>query len=381
MDRRPSSIFSTKPVATAVTTEIVEADILDQTSYPLTVTETPTVRATIVARKVTEEEIRHLGNNSAKAIATISSKVLEGHKNSDSGIMGDKLNELIKSAKGMNADNFKPGLVGNILNKFNIVKYDMMSQFDTANDKVTQLVGEIKKEADNQLKVGSSYDELIKANALGRVELLKEIDSAHEMLDAIGDEIASFTDDQLSADQARELEDARLRYDQAELKIVNLEASKALSTMMDPKLNAMKAAVASLGNTFDSIVNQMVPAYMLYFADYLNGIAVAKAGKLANDAMDTFDAIIKASGDQSAKNLDTVSKLKNRQMISVDTLRGEHEKMITSLNNLRANEELARQERAKAIVEIRDIEAKTIAAFTTREPKQLTKNGNSGGLK
>lgn len=359
MDRRPTSIFSTK-----TTDNVTQLNTLDSSATNELVT-TKTATAMAVATTVSEDQIIKLGNGSGNTIAAISGKILEMHKGSSQGVMGDKLNDLIKNARGMSTENFKPGTVRSLMNKVLNVKYDIMTRFDSAKDRVDHLVTELQKERDQQLQVFHNIENLIQGNADYCVGLLHEIDEGQQMLEVIADEIATYGDN-LDSNQARGLVDARSRYDLLEKKLVDLESFKAMSILMDPKLTAMKSSAHSLINTFDMIVGKMVPAYMMYFADYLNALDQERAEKLSNSAIETFDEIIKASGDLNLKNMGNIGRLKNRQLINVETIKQEHEKMITGLNNLRAIEEQARLDRAQNIVALRDIEQKAIEAFSKK---------------
>jgi uncharacterized protein YaaN involved in tellurite resistance len=376
MDRRPSSIFG-QPAVPASVTVISEtanskvaqpvADILNETSKPLVasaVTVKSTSTAITVAKKISEDEIMKLGNDSGKTISTISGRILELHKGSNQGEMSDKLDDLIKNCKGLSSENFKGGLVNKLMNKVLNVKYDFQSRFDTAKDKVDHLIAELDKEKGNQVTVSHNVDDLIKGNALYCQALINEIEMGKQMLSNIADEIAQYNADQLSAEEAHDYNEAKSRYDLLEKKLVDLEGFKVLSMNMDPKLVAMKSGVQSLINTFDTITGKMVPAYMMQFADWLNAQAIKRGTELANNAEDAFDTIIKESGDQSAKNMVEIGKLKNRQMVSVDTLRQDHEKMIEGLTQLRAIDEQARKDRAQTMNDLRDLEQKTIAAFS-----------------
>lgn len=370
MDRRPTSLFGQPANATATamaSAPVIEGVVLDNTVHNQIAVATPTTsKSLVVGKSISEDQIVKLGNASGNTIAQISGRILELHKGSNQGVMGDKLNELIKSAKGMSSDNFKPGAIRGLLNKALNLKYDMMTRFDSAKDRVDSLVGELDKEKAAQIQVYHNIEELIKGNFLYCKALMEEIEEGKQMLQVISDEIAQYTEDQLTAEQAHDLNDARNRYDLLEKKLVDLESFKVLSMNMDPKLTAMKSGAQSLINTFEMIVNKMVPAYMLYFADYLNAQAQERATALSNAAIDSFDQIVQASGDLSAKNMEAIGHLKNRQLVSVETVRKEHEKMIEGLNNLRAIEEQARQDRARTIVELRDIEQKSIEAFSRK---------------
>lgn len=374
MDRRPSNIFG-QPATTKVTVlsetpnSVAQpvSDILNETSHPLVASATSATSsstAMAIAKKITEDEIVKLGNDSGKTISTISGRILELHKGSNQGEMSDKLDDLIKNCRGLSAENFKGGLVNKLMSKVMNVKYDFMGRFDTAKDKVDHLIAELDKEKNAQIQVSHNVDDLIKGNALYCQALLHEIEQGQKMLEAISDEISQYNSDQLTAEEAHAYNEAKSRHDLLEKKLVDLEGFKVLSMNMDPKLVAMKSGVQSLINTFDTITGKMVPAYMMQFADWLNAQTIKRGTELSNRAIDTFDQIIKESGDQSAKNMVEIGKLKNRQMVSVDTLRQDHEKMIEGLNNLRLIDEQARKDRAQTMNDLRDLEQKTIAAFS-----------------
>jgi uncharacterized protein YaaN involved in tellurite resistance len=376
MDRRPSSsIFGNTAPAKATVTVLSEtpntvaqpvSDILNEKAQPLaTITSTKSTSTAIaVAKKVTEDDILKLGDDSGKTIATISGRILALHKGSNQDVMSEKLDDLIKNCKGMSTENFKGNPIGKFMNKVLNVKYDLMTRFETAQDKVNHLIGELEKEKQNQVQVSQNVDDLIRGNAAYCQMIIQEIEQGKHMLETIADEMGQYNADQLSPEQLRDYNDAKNRYDLCEKKIVDLEGFKIMSMNMDPKLTAMKSGVQSLIYTFNTITGKLVPQYMIAFADWLNNQSVKKGIEVSNNAIDTFDALIKESGDQSAKNIVENGKLKNRQLISVDTLREDHEKMITAMNTLRLNDEQARKDRALTMDALRDLEQKTIAAFS-----------------
>lgn len=368
---RPTSIFSQKPTSTDTVTVTVlgttsaTADILSQTDHPVAAVETKSKALVIPSKSFTEQQIIKLGSTSGQTISSISGKILELHKGNNQGEMGDKLNELIKTAKGLSSENYKPGFVGGLLQKFKMAKYDMTHQFDSAKDRVDSLVKELDKEKNVQMQTCNNVDALIVANGQYCKALIQEIGEGSQMLEAVADEIAQYGDI-LEPEEARSLAETRNRYDMLEKKLVDLEGFKVLSMNMDPKLVAMKASAHSLINTFDMIVTKMVPSYMLVFAQYLASKDMERAQQLADQTTDAYNEIIKQNGDMTVSTMEKTARLKNRQMISVDVLKDDHEKMITGLNNLRQIEEQARIDRAKTLNDLREIEQKTIEAFSRK---------------
>lgn len=330
---------------------------------PATVVES---KSKAIGRPITEEFVSSIGNESGKNLATFAARVLEQQKNSDSGDMGEKLNQLIDVSKDLSADKLKTGKLQKIVNKALRIKDRAVARFDTAKDRVDVLVNQMSKERDLQVKQARNVDILIEGNYNYCKSLIQDIVIAKEALEQVDAELAVLPEEADNLDDAHKRSDLQNLSDKLGKKIVDLESFKILSMEYDPKLSQMRRTASSLVGTFDDVTTKLIPMYQQYFAGDLISQSQTGAIDLQNKMFDTFNETVKSASSSNAKNVEAMARLNQRQAVNVDTIKQLHEDTVGSLQKVRAIEQEAREARKVTIVELKRLEQETIAAYAKK---------------
>lgn len=321
-------------------------------------------QSTGIAHRMTEQEIERIGNESSKKIADIAGQMLQMHKNSGNTEMGTQLDALIKSAKNMEIDQLRPGLFKRLTSKAANLKHDMMARFDTAQDKIDGLVKELAANHAKLRTLGGNADKLIEANKSYCSSLIQEIQMMEEVLADADDELAAAQANTENQTIMTDISVLQMRRDRIDKKIIDLQGLKLMSVQMHPNLVTFKRSVLATMDTYDTIINKVVPAYMTQFVMYLNSSALDKTQSLAAESLDLFDQTMARSGELAAQNMRQAATLSNRQIVNVDTLKKMHSDMMTGLADMNQIENAARQDRIRVASEMRELETKMIDAFT-----------------
>lgn len=301
---------------------------------------------------MTQEEINKVGVDAGVKIRTLTSDVMKHQRARDGGIMDEMINDVIKQAKGLDVNSIKQsGGIGKLVKKVLGWKHDMFAQFDSANDRINQLVKQMEQEVQKERDGMVNLTHLEKAIA----EYTLSIDRDLQLLTATYEkELALFN--QMPEDNVEERQAARDLLDMLERKITDLKGLRLLCIQLGPRVQNMKKTGEMLIQVAQNIVNMVIPAYAANFMLYIEEERQKRSAASKNAVYDTFNELTKVGSEMSKNNQIEAAKLLNRQAIDIDTLRIQQENLFKTLEETSRINREARAARIEYINEVTQLE-------------------------
>lgn len=359
---RRSSIFEVPApaVATQTQSQVLTGTVLNANQDQLPATPSTQNTALAVSTALpSEDKISSLGNAGGATISAITTRLLANQRANDTEGLSSKLNELISQAKQLAPENAKQGGVTGFFKKLVGAKENFFAQFDSVNNRITVLCTELGSERKTQENRKKDVEDLISANKNYGQVMNDDFQVGQVYLEEIGNEIDRLANPQ-TTDEAQVLSEVKARYQLLEKKLADLQGLRLMSVQMNDKLIDMKSNALSLISTFDDIIGKVVPAYTMVFSQYIISMDQERAGKLQNDTMDAFNEALQKGSNLALKNKEDAARLRNRQLVSVETLKLDHENMLKGLESVKKIDEEEHTKRIAYIQDIRAMEQKLI---------------------
>lgn len=354
------SPFSGTPVPVQTQNSGVYEAHSDQ--LPVNVQRNSTGVATLPQNLITEEQISSLGNIDSNVISGVTTRLLSIQRSGDSDGMTDKLNALISEAKGLSPENFKKGFFGGLLNRFQNKKEELFARFETVNDRILVLAGELDKEKNIQASRKKDIEELIDANKKYAMSLTAALHEGEHHQAILEQQLIDFGN-ATTTEEAEALSVLQGRKELLDKTVADIQGFRLLAAQMLPKLDEMRKNSDSLINTFNNIIGKVVPAYSMVFSQYIISMDQKRAIDLQNTTIDAFNEAISNGSNLAKSNVEENAKARQRQLVSAETLKLDHENMLQGIESVKRINEEARVNRLAYANDIKQMEQKLIATY------------------
>lgn len=301
-------------------------------------------------------DIEATGKEAGQRLQSLSRQVLDHQRNGDADVMGDRLNSLIKEAKGLNPTQSKG--VGKVIKKMLGFKEDLFNQFDTVSGRIDVLTNQLKQD------LRKSEDAILSLNNLkqGVGEYCLSIHRDLELLtvtyEALNEEFESIPEDKVD-----ERVEARRVLDLTEVKIADLKALELLSLNMGSRVNGMIAVAKQLVNSGQKVIDNVLPSYVANFSLYIHSLNQKKSAMLLNNVVDEFNTSLQLGSELAKTNQVESAKLSTRQLVSLETLQKDQQNLLTTLEEVNKINSQARQDRISYIQEVDKLEAELLSTI------------------
>lgn len=322
----------------------------------------PQVITTTAIVVVTDEQIDKVGESNNQIASTFQSKMLSNVRASDADVMGDKLNQLIGIAKGLDPNKFAHGgILSKITCLFGNIKEKMLSEYQSVEKRMDSMVGEIDKTSLNQVHRITDLEEMFNLNVQVHNGYERDVETVKELVVELNAQLAQ-EQSVVNPDSfaAQRISDVQSRIQRAEIKIDNLERAKLLCKQLAPQIRLMQSNARLLTQKFSDIKVITLPAWKNVFTLYIVNIEQKKAGQLANAVDDATDAAFRAQADQLRQNTQEIGKAAQRAVVSIETIQHMQDQLIGSIDDMAKIAEEGRKARAAAAPQLQALEQQLV---------------------
>lgn len=326
----------------------------------------PVVRVDISG--IDDQAIATLGGNTGTGVAKVSAKLLGTVRASDADVFGTQLNELIATSKGLDPAKLRSGgLLSRVTSMFGSVKEKMLSQYQVVESRMDTLVSEMNRHATLHKNRISDFDEMYKGLEIYYQGLDADVKKGEawvlQLQQAIAQQPAA--GNAFEAQQAAEL---KRRLERLEKRIDDLRRAMMMATQMVPQIRLSQDNARALTDTFADIVNVSIPAWRNVFSLYLLQLEAKQSAAVANAAYDATDAAFRAQADMLLENTETVARVKQRSLVSLETAQHVQTQLITAFDKLEQISNEGQQRRKDELPKLQELERELVARFSTTAP-------------
>lgn len=288
---------------------------------------------------ITPGNLHVFGTEAASKTAAFSSQLLDQVRNRDLDASGDKLGEVVRIARTLNLDKFsarsKVPVIGPLIDRFKVSKGELVQKFSTTNQQIEQLmrdVGAVQSDMGQRVRDFDKMHDLVAEErhelglhvAAGRVRLA-ELEARHQAL--AGHEEPEARLQRTEVDNAIRLLDKRV----GDLVMLQHSAEQTL-----PMIRIIQANAIQLIEKFNAVRDITIPSWRRHFAIQLSLNEQKNAVDLANSIDDANNELLRKNADLVHSTSVATAKANQRAVIDIQTLKHVHEKLISTVEEVRA---------------------------------------------
>ncbi|SAL40486.1 toxic anion resistance family protein [Caballeronia turbans] len=316
------------------------------------------------AKLLTQDEIDDLGVKAGERVAGLSQRILSEVRASDIDQFGERLNELIVTAKDLDpAALQKRGILSRVTSMFKASKERLLAQFDSVEKRIGTLIIELESNANRQKRDIAELEQMYADN----YETFRQFEHAkklgEESLEAYRAALAlpQSSDDAFGAQHTMDLRRCASALEQ---KIDDLSRAMLMSEQLAPQIRLEQDHKRTLISKFGTAKTVLIPAWTNAFSLYIKQLSTKKAADLANATFDAADAALRAQADQLHANAGAVAALGQRPVIATDTFAYTQQKLFDALDEIAKIVEDGQRQRKADEPRLRQLERDLVAKFS-----------------
>ena len=360
---------SVPPVATAPSLPPLLSPAVTSDNLPAVPAESspvPLVKVDISG--IDDQAIASLGGPTGTGVAKVSAKLLGTVRASDADVFGTQLNELIATSKGLDPAKLRSGgLLSRVTNMFGSVKEKMLSQYQVVESRMDTLVEEMNRHATLHKNRIGDFDEMYKGLEIYYQGLDADVKKgegwALQLQQAIAQQTVA-----ANAFEAQQSAELKRRLERLEKRIDDLRRAMLMATQMVPQIRLSQDNARALTDTFADIVNVSIPAWRNVFSLYLLQLEAKQSAAVANAAYDATDAAFRAQADMLLENTETVARVKQRSLVSLETAQHVQMQLVTAFDKLEQISQEGQQRRKDELPKLQALERELLARFSPAAP-------------
>ncbi|MES2898326.1 MAG: toxic anion resistance protein [Pseudomonadota bacterium] len=313
---------------------------------------------------IDDSAIGSLGGSTGTGVAKVSAQLLGTVRASDADVFGTQLNELIATSKGLDPAKLRSGgLLSRVTNMFGSVKEKMLSQYQVVESRMDTLVAEMTRHAELHKRRIGDFDELYKGLEIYYQGLDADVKKGEGWALQLQQAIAQ-QENAENAFEAQQATELKRRLERLEKRIDDLRRAMMMATQMVPQIRLSQDNARSLTDTFTDIVNVSIPAWRNVFSLYLLQLEAKQSAAVANAAYDATDAAFRTQADMLLENTETVARVKQRSLVSLETAQHVQTQLITAFDKLEQISHEGQQRRKAELPKLQELERELVARFS-----------------
>ncbi|MDF3835833.1 toxic anion resistance protein [Cupriavidus basilensis] len=315
---------------------------------------------------LTDDEIDRLGAEQGVRMAAFSKQMLSSVRAADAGQFGDKLNELIATAKGLDPNAMqRGGVLARVSGFLKSTRERLLAQYETVSKRLDTLLRELETHAHQQKSGIADLEQMYVDNYAMHQELEAARQHGEQALAAFRAVLAG-EPEAGDAFAAQRLLDVRRRISALEQKIDDLNRAMLMSKQLAPQIRMEQDHKRTLTSKFGTIKTVLIPAWTNAFSLYLEQLSTRRAAELANATYDAADAAIRAQADLSRANAQEIAKLGQRPVIATSTFEYAQEQLFGAFDDITRIVDEGRRQREQEAPRLRQLEQDLVTRFTRK---------------
>ena len=326
----------TTALATAPSLPIDLAQLTEHGLAPADAERVEQIRATLV--DLSPANVQAYGRDAAAKTTQFSSELLDQVRNRDLDATGDKLGEVVRTARSLNLNAFsgrsKVPVIGPMLDRMRNARGELVQKFSTTNQQIGQLMQDVSRQQDELAKRVRDFDRMHAIVVDERQELGRHVVAGKLRLGELEAERAA-----LEGRDEPEARDRRQAVDQAarllEKRVGDLQLLRHAAEQSLPMIRMIQANAMQLIEKFATVRDITIPAWKRSFAIQLSLNEQKNAVELANAIDDATNELMRRNADLLHENSVATARANQRGVIDVETLQHVHEKLIQTVEDVR----------------------------------------------
>lgn len=287
-----------------------------------------------------ESELEQIIDTSRKNSSTVVDKILKSQRMSDMAGIGDSMNDLITTAKGLDPDRIKnKGLFGKLKSMLGNAKEQFERETDSVLERIETLSKEMNKNIQTQMNVKNDFMILQKENEQIIFQYGKDITKFQAELQKVAQYRNSRTLDDVTLLKLKNYED-RLNFF-----LENLQNDKVASEINSKEIENSLNSVVKIIDAIKSNESNLINDWKMTLSTYLRNQAQQSGIDLSNKMREAREESLRKRGELSNSVTIGAATLQNTTNTSLQTLSDLTTKLEDTQNKVKEIEEAGKLRR------------------------------------
>lgn len=297
-----------------------------------------------LAKLPSDTDLDALSQSYKGGYASVSEKLLATHKASDAGDMGQQLNTLLLTAKGLNPAE-QHSLVGKLMTRIRGEKEQILAHTQSVKGRLAELEKNMEATASVQRQRIQDIEGLKHENAMTAQKIQTAQQRAIEWEAQVSRTLATYTPDAQDPQSAAKLQEYKHLDTRLQVTIEDLKNYLVLNSQQAVELQSTQDNSRAILDEFDRARNIAIPALTQLVAQQLIAIEQQSALKTQAAVRDMVNNAMTQAATTLGQNQVAISTMQQTSMISVDTLTQCQDILDEAANKVKAIEQQGAQQR------------------------------------
>ena len=319
--------------------------------------------------------ITYFGTEAQEKLDEISNRMIDGVQNKDLGAAGDSLNQIVASIRGFDIDELNPNKAVPWYKKLfgapsSLVKF--LEGYEEVRDQIDMVANDLEKHKSQLMKDVVSLDKLYEANLDYFRGLELYIKAGEEKLKTLDENIIP---DYVKKAEGKEmmeiqnLKEMRGFRDDLERKVFDLKLSRQVAMQSLPSIRLVQENDKSLINKITSTLVNTVPLWRNQLAQTITIFRSHDAAKSIKEASDLTNDLLEKNADGLREANQEVRTQMERGIYDIESIKKANNTLVETLNDSLKIAQDGKVAREKALVDLKDTEAKLKDALLSIKAK------------
>ena len=320
----------------------------------------------------------YFGTEAQEKLDEISNRMIDGVQNKDIGAAGNSLNQIVASIRGFDIDALNPNKSVPWYKKLfgapsSLVNF--LEGYEEVRDQIDLISNDLEKHKSQLMKDVVSLDKLYDANLEYFRGLELYIKAGEEKLLELDNEILPEYVTKAESEEMmaiQDLKEVRGFRDDLERKVYDLKLSRQVAMQSLPSIRLVQENDKSLMNKITSTLVNTVPLWRNQLAQTITIFRSHDAAKSIKEAGDLTNDLLEKNADGLREANKEVREQMERGIYDIESIKKANNTLIDTLNDSLQIAEEGKAARAKALVELKETEAKLKEALVSIKSKSDT---------
>lgn len=314
------------------------------------------------------DAVAKLGSNAGQRVVSFSEKLLQQVKCNDVEGMGEKLNEVVVLAKGVDVNGLiktgpsKIPLIGSLIDRFKVGKEQILGKYDTLSKQIEKLVTDVKstqgklRQRINDLENVYTYNTEEYYNLEMNV-LVGEVKLEELRLEMEQRKASPTAQDPMEAQNMSDLQDVINRL---EKRVHDLKTMQVVAIQTAPMIRMIQANNQGLIDKFQNLQELTIPSWKKQFTLAIALIEQKRAVELTQKIDDATNDLLKQNADLLKQNSIATARANQRAVVDVETLEHVQQTLISTIEEVQQIQIEGELKRKEAVQKMEDMKKQLI---------------------
>lgn len=291
-----------------------------------------------------------------KPMMDYADKLLSQVKSQDLEVVGEKLNEVVVLAKGINVGHIIEGkskipIIGGLIAKFSDKKEKLLGKYNSLSGQIEKLMTEVSVSQNRLSSRITDMEKLYDFNTSEYYDLDCRVLAGEVIVLEVQAEIDAFGEvvDSMNAQQVADLRETKTRL---EKRINDLKTMQVVAVQTAPMIRMVQQNNQLLIDKFRNLKELTIPSWKKQFTLAIALMEQKKAVELTQKIDDATNDLLKANAELLKQNSISTAKANQRAVVDIETLEHVQRTLIETVEEVQKIKIEGEQKRKDAEVKM-----------------------------